>query len=484
MLILHLSLECYPIAKVGGLGDVVGALPKYLNRNDSESWVVMPKYRRKWFDNHQTEIVYRNKVKLDCSQVPFQIERLSESVLGFPVYFIDIPGLWDRPGVYSDSSTNDEYWDTFERYISFQKAALMWISDFDQKPDILHCHDHHTGLIPFMTMCADDFESLKRIPTVLTIHNGEYHGRYSFSEVKFLPKFGWNNVGLLDWHGEMNALAAGIKTAWRVTTVSESYMQELQYHSNGLEALLNKEEGKCIGIVNGIDTEQWNPETDELLEDHYSVDTADKGKKSNKKHLCSKFGLDPKKPLFSFIGRMVNEKGADLLPDLIIKSVDRYPDVQFLILGTGERKLEHRLAEVGADFRENVHVELAYDEKLAHKMYAGSDFMIMPSRVEPCGLNQMYALRYGTIPIVRAVGGLKDTVIDVDEDKNGYGIKFYDFNIPESFEAIEKALRLFNDKKRLKTVIKRGMSLDFSWNSSALNYISLYKTLVKESEKL
>lgn len=484
MLILHLSLECYPIAKVGGLGDVVGALPKYLNRNDSESWVVMPKYHRKWIDEHQTEIVYRNKVRLDCSHIPFQIERLPESVLGFPVYFIDIPGLWDRPGIYSDPVSHEEYWDTFERYISFQKAALMWIREFDQKPDILHCHDHHTGLIPFMTSSADEFESLKHIPTVLTIHNGEYHGRYSFSEVKFLPKFGWDKVGLLEWHGEMNALAAGIKTAWRVTTVSESYMQELQYHSNGLEALLTKEEGKSLGIVNGIDTEQWNPETDALLDHHYSIDSAEEGKRTNKKHLCSEFGFDPDKPLISFIGRMVNEKGADLLPDLITKTIDKHTDAQFLILGTGEKKLEKRFDTLGKEHGEHVHVELAYDEKLAHRIYAGSDFMIMPSRVEPCGLNQMYALRYGTIPIVRAVGGLKDTVIDYEEDDNGYGIRFYDFNIPESFEAIEKALKLFNDKKRFKTVIKRGMSLDFSWNSSALNYITLYKTLVKESDKL
>lgn len=477
MFIAHLSLECYPIAKVGGLGDVVGALPKYLNRNDEQAIVVLPKYKNQWMKDKKTETVFSGCLTLDEESFKYSIERLKGDEISFPVYLINIPGLWDRPGIYADPTTQYAYWDTLQRYIGFQTAALQWFQSMEQKPDVIHCHDHHTAFVPFITTRCKEFESLKHIPTVLTIHNGEYHGEYDFKEARMLPDFPWSESGLLDWHGKMNALATGIKTAWKVTTVSESYMQELQYHSNGLEALLTKEEGKCQGIINGIDTETWDPNTDPYVAKTFNRRNYISGKKENKHHLMQTLGQDDETMVISFIGRLVREKGADLLPDLITQLVDHYHDIQFVILGTGEKTIEDRLRTLANDQIDQVRVVLEYNEKLAHQIYAGSDFLLMPSRVEPCGLNQMYALRYGTIPIVRAVGGLKDSIVDVGEAEEGYGIRFYDFNIPESFEAVKRARKLFNDKKTFKTVIKRSMALDFSWNSSALNYIQLYKSL-------
>lgn len=478
MFVIHVSSECYPAAKVGGLGDVVGALPKYLNKMDCETWVVMPKYKTPWILKQNPKAIYSGIIGLENNRFQYNIYQITEEVLGFPLILIDIPGFTDREGVYADPSSGEPYWDEFQRYVLFQKAFLLWVKTFDKKPDIIHCHDHHTALIPFMMTQAHDFSSLKTIPTILTIHNGEYHGRYPFSYCRFLPKFDWHAVGLLEWQESLNALASGIKTAWKVTTVSNSYMQELQYNSNGLESLLVKEENKCVGIVNGIDSDFWDPETDYMVSHNYNIKDAESGKLENKKALASKYGMDIKRPLFTFIGRLVTEKGADILPNLVFDFLQRHNDAHFFILGTGSKGIEYRIKALSEALPDNVTVELRYDEILAHQLYAASDFLLMPSRVEPCGLNQMYALRYGAIPIVRAVGGLRETIIDIEE-KNGYGIKFYDFNISEALIALERALTIYNDKNRIKNVVKRGMALNFSWNSSALNYIKHYTSMLK-----
>lgn len=468
-------MECYPAAKTGGLGDVVGALPKYLH-SESENetcFVVIPKYEMKWFKNQTYQEVFRGSIRQAERIFPFFIEQVTSFNEGFPLFVINIPGRLDRNGIYHDNEGGFAYSDEGERYIAFQEALLKWVNIFDKLPDVMHCHDHHTSLIPFMMTSCPEFERLANIPTVLTIHNGEYHGQYHFSDTRYMPAFYWNKVGLLEWNGVFNSLACGIKTAWKVTTVSQTYMQELMYHSSGLEPLMVKEEKKCTGILNGIDSEVWDPATDPRIPHHYSADTIQPGKQLNKKVLCERFGLNPDKPIISFIGRMVREKGADLLPDLFAHFLNTRNDIQFVVLGTGERWMHQRFAELAAQFPGKCGVSLEYNETLAHVIYAGSEFIIMPSRVEPCGLNQMYAMRYGTIPIVRAVGGLRDTVVDIEEE-NGYGIRFYNFNLEESREAIEKAATLFYDTRLMHLTQQRAMKLDFSWKKAAKNYKDLY----------
>ncbi|TNE71496.1 glycogen synthase [bacterium] len=479
MFLIHTSMECYPAAKTGGLGDVVGALPKYLHDKKNPCFVVIPKYRLKWFANQTYQEVHAGDFYQDNRKFHFSIQQVTSFNEGFPLFVIDIPGRFDRNGIYYDNEGGWGYGDDCERFIGFQYALLNWVNVFDTLPDVIHCHDHHTALIPFMMTQSPEFSRLKGVPTVLTIHNGEYHGQYHFANTRHLPAFHWKSMGLLEWNGVFNSLATGIKTAWKVTTVSNSYMDELKYNSAGLEPLILREERKTLGIINGIDDEVWNPETDPRLPFHYAVNHIQPGKQMNKKALCEAFHLDPDKPIISFIGRMVREKGADLLPDLFAHLLETRHDLQFVILGTGERWMHHRFAELANHYRGRCAAKLEYNESLAHLIYAGAEFIIMPSRVEPCGLNQLYAMRYGTIPIVRAVGGLRDTVIDLNEDpQNGYGFRFYNFNLEESMNAIERAINLYYDKQRLFEVQQKIMKLDFSWKQAANQYKNLYKSLV------
>jgi starch synthase len=253
-------------------------------------------------------------------------------------------------------------------------------------------------------------------------------------------------------------------------------MRELAQNSNGLEWLFQNETQKSRGIINGIDTEVWNPETDPMIAEHYSHSKMAAGKRKNKQVLCEQFGLDPQYPTISFIGRLVYEKGADLLPDLFRQYLESSQSVNFIVLGTGDRNLHQQFEAMSDQFVGYFDATLDYNEPLAHQIYAGSDFMIMPSRVEPCGLNQMYCMRYGTVPIVRNIGGLKDTVVDLDET-DGYGIKFDDFSLQAAAEAVQRAIDLFQDDNKMADTRKRIMKLDFSWNASAKEYINMYNEL-------
>ena len=479
MHVIHTSAECYPVAKAGGLADVVGALPKYQNEIGITSWVVMPAYDVGFIQQHTFETVHKAKAHIGPHWFTYSIKRETTNALGFPLYVVDIPGRFDRPGVYVDPASGYGYWDEFERYASFQVAVLDWINAFAVKPDIIHCHDHHTALIPYMMTSCPDYETLKGIPTILTIHNGEYHGWYDMGKRFLLPYIYPDRVGLLEWSGRLNALSAGLRTAWSVTTVSQSYMDELKYNSAGLESLINSEYAKSQGIINGIDTEVWNPETDPLIAHPFNESSITAGKQRNKEVLCNYFNLNPERPTFSFIGRLVREKGAELLPEAISRFLSSGYEANFVILGTGDPGLQHRFREMSREFLGYFDASLQYNEKLAHQIYAGADFLLMPSRVEPCGLNQMYALRYGTIPVVRSIGGLKDTVMDMDNDE-GYGICFEDYTVDEVLHAIIRGYTLYQNKSRLKVLRKRAVGLDFSWTNSAKMYDDLYRKLTKK----
>ncbi|MDP5100764.1 MAG: glycogen synthase [Nonlabens sp.] len=466
MKVVHISAECYPVAKVGGLADVVGALPKYLNEKGTQASVIMPFYNVPYTRDAQVEVVYEAGVYLDTYHYEFRILKDNNRAIGFDLYFVDIPELLFEEYVYSQDDT--------KRFVAFQIAALQYIQTQKNKPAVVHCHDHHTGLVPFMMQHCTMFENLKHIPTVLTIHNAQYQGWFGHDQQSLLPTFNKAHVGLLDWDGSINSLAAAIKCAWRVNTVSPSYMEELMERANGLESLLSHERNKCTGILNGIDSSVWNTATDSFLVKNYTVTSNVSGKKANKKWLCEQYDLDIDKPLFVFIGRLVYEKGSDLFPEAFEKIL-KDGKVSLLLLGSGDKETEASLKELKTQHPENYNLHIGYDESLSRKMYAGADFLLMPSRVEPCGLNQLYSLRYGTIPIVSNVGGLKDTVIDVDN--NGYGFVIQEISVTAIVEVVQRAAVVYEDSAWLQKNRKYIMKLDYSWEHAASQYITLYNSL-------
>ena len=470
MEIVHVSAECYPVAKAGGLGDVVGALPRYQQDAGHVAKVVMPMYRTRFLYENKWSVAHKGGASLGSAWFEYTVIKETTNLLGFDLYLVDVHGLLDRDKIYG-------YDDDDERFLVFQIAVTDWMSQWAHQPDIVHVHDHHTGLIPFMMQHSFAFRTLASVPVVLTIHNAQYQGAMNWDKSSLIPSWDSWKRGLLEWEGRINPLAAAIKCAWRVTTVSQTYLQEMRVTSNGLEPLFEYERGKCVGILNGIDTQVWDPASDPTLDRHYKIRDAASGKQAAKKELCSTFNLDPEKPLFVFIGRLVGEKAAELLPDVIIDSFQHIGRrMNFLILGSGEREVEARLNALKPISSGDFGLYIGYNEKLAHRMYAGADFLLMPSRVEPCGLNQLYAMRYGTVPVVRSTGGLKDTVIDIG-DENGYGITHLNASVGDITHAIYRSIRLYEHTSELHRIRQRMMKLDFSWNKSAQAYIDLYKTL-------
>lgn len=469
MKITHISAECYPVAKVGGLADVVGALPKYQQNKKDTALVIMPFYNNKYTKEHEFQSIYESELKLDITSYNYRVLKLKENILDFDIFFIDVPELLYKDYVYSFDDT--------ERFLAFQIAALDWMLTWKTKPSIIHCHDHHTGLIPFMLQESFKYKSLNRIPVILTIHNAQYQGWFSNEKTNLIPEFNRNNFGLLDWNYQINPLATAIKCAWAVTTVSPSYMEELKENANGLESLLSHESAKCHGILNGIDSEVWNPQTDEFIIKNYNSRTIKSGREVNKKWLCETFNLDESKPLFAFIGRLVHEKGTDLLPEILEKALAN-KEISVLVLGSGSEETQNQLKELIAKHENYYYAFIGYDEKLSHIIYAGADFLLMPSRVEPCGLNQMYALRYGTIPIVRNIGGLKDTIVDIDND--GFGFIHEDVEVNQILHAISRATSFYSNKTKFNKTRKEIMEIDHSWHVSANEYNKLYQSILKK----
>ncbi|MFN4975562.1 MAG: glycogen synthase [Bacteroidota bacterium] len=469
MEIIHLSAECYPVAKAGGLGDVVGALPKYQCKSGHIAKVVMPMYRTAFLYNHEWTVDFKGHANLANWHFDFTIIKEKHQTLGYDLFLIDINGLLDRQKIYG-------YDDDAERFTAFQIAALTWMRSWEHRPDIVHCHDYHTGLIPFMIRYCYDLQSLAGIKTILTIHNAQYQGWMTWDKSRFIPRWDLWKRGMLEWANNINPLASAVKCADRVTTVSHSYLEELKFQSNGLEKLFEYERGKCVGILNGIDIEVWNPTTDKYIENHFSLATVAAGKEKNKALLCHRFGFDISKPLIVFIGRLVGEKAADLLPDAIAGAIHQFGSAaSFLILGSGEHQLEGRLTDMLMPFSGTYNAVIGYDESLSHLMYAGADFLLMPSRVEPCGLNQLYAMRYGTIPMVRSTGGLRDTVTDMG-DPEGFGIRFDQASVGDIIYSIGRAIQVYQDKDQIGRMRKWMMQVDHSWENTVQQYDRVYRS--------
>lgn len=471
MKVFHLSVECFPVAKVGGLADVVGALPKYQREMGIDAAVIMPYFQRKFVRDHDFDIVAKGDFYQGSILLNYEVLKEKHDTLGFPLYLIRIPGLLDREEVYC-------YADEADQWIAFQHAFLHYIKSNSIFPDIIHCHDHHVGLIPFLTRHSIDYKVFDKVKTVFTVHNGQYQGWMNWNKGIILPAFDTWKWGLLDWDGLINPLATAIKCCDAYTTVSEGYLTELFQEANGLQNLFYDERQKATGIVNGIDTAYWDPAIDAQIKANYEIASVEEGKKKNKEMLCSTYGLDPTLPLLSFIGRFAGEKGADILPEIVEELIhEQTGKLNIFILGSGDPEIQAHIAELTDRFEQGLAIYLGYNEELAHQVYAASDLLIMPSRVEPCGLNQLYALKYGTIPVVRNIGGLKDTVVDVKE--GGYGFKFEEVDATQAVEAVDRALSYINNSENLNQLREKAMNLDFSWGKSARKYIELYNHLLK-----
>lgn len=467
MTIFHLSTECYPVAKVGGLADVVGALPKYQNKiKEVNAKVVMPWYNKHFVYDYDFEVVFDGFIHQGSNMLQVQVMKETTDVLGFELFMVKIPGLLDRENPYG-------YEDESFQFLAFQQGVLHWLTAMKIRPDVLHCHDYHTGLIPFMIENCEEFEFLKGVKTIGTIHNGEYQGMMSWDMVNYMPPFDHHKWGLLDWNGFINPLASMIKCCSAFTTVSEGYLEELFVSFRGLESLVREEFSKAYGIINGIDTDVWNPQTDPMIDFNFNSKNALKIKKKNKAKLCKEYSLNPELPLFAFIGRFATEKGADLLPDLIWRSIKQsFGGLNIIVLGSGNAYIEQQLKELDSVYS-NFATDIGYKEHLSHKIYASADFLLMPSRVEPCGLNQMYAMRYGTVPVVSYTGGLRDTVKDITT--GGSGLNFTYPGVDDIIHAMSRGVNIYKNKAQMDELVLSNMKFDFAWEKSAEKYLTLYK---------
>ena len=354
---------------------------------------------------------------------------------------------------------------------------VNWLSHWTELPSVVHCHDHQAGLIPFMMKYCYDYQKLAKVKTVLSIHNAQYQGAMGWDKSILIPRWDMSKKGLLEWGDSINSLAAAVKCADKVTTVSPSYMQQLTTASNGLELLFKNEIAKCVGILNGIDNEIWDPASDKMVPFHYNSSTVQEGKQKNKNALCAKYSLDNTKPLIVFIGRLVAEKAADVLPGAIQHALDKTNcGANFFIIGAGDTATESALNYLVQLYPGQYNTFIGYDEKIGHEAYAAADFLLMPSRVEPCGLNQLYALRYGTIPMVRDTGGLHDTVIDMG-DAGGFGIKFLHASEADIVYSIERAIEVYKNKKQMNAMIQIAMQMDHSWESVIAAYKKVYQSI-------
>ena len=469
MEIIHVSAECYPMAKAGGLGDVVGALPKYQCQAGHFAKVIMPMYRTKFLTTNTWVVDFKGHAYLGNKYFEFTIIKEATNKLGYDLFLVDINGLLDREKIYG-------YSDDAERFISFQIAVLTWLNTWQHQPDIIHVHDYHAGLIPFMVKNCYAFERLRFIKTILTIHNAQYQGWLSWDKANYLPAYDGYKWGDLDWKNNINPLASAVKCAWKVTTVSHSYMAELRFNSNGLEDLFEYEKGKCLGILNGIDNEVWDPATDPFLHNNFTVKSVMAGKKKNKKKICDIFGLDENLPLFVFIGRLVGEKAADILPNAFLNVLYHQKNKAcYMVLGSGDKEVESQLNNITTQYSGYYNTMIGYDETLSHQLYAAADFLLMPSRIEPCGLNQMYAMRYGTVPIVRSTGGLQDTVTDMGEWE-GFGIRFNHASVGDLAHSIYRATEVYKDKTHLAWMRKHMMQIDHSWEGVVQEYTRVYES--------
>lgn len=479
MHIVFAASECAPWAKTGGLADVVSALPKTLVKLGHKVHVYLPYYRQ------VAKAVPDAPVLLPSVTVPFPSYNRFARVLdggngdGVQVYFIDVPELFDRESFYSTPS--GDYPDNAERFGTFCRAVLE-ASKTIGVPDVYHVHDWQSAMLAVMLRSIYYFDPvLRHVPALLTIHNAGYQGTFPprTIETLLLP---WDMFTFekLEQYDQVNFLKGGIVYSDAITTVSPTYAQEIQTKEfgNGLEDTLRSRSADLFGILNGADYSEWDPATDPLIAAHYSPKKLD-GKKECRRDLLHAFRLEDvgdETAIIGVVSRFATQKGIDFIIDIMDRLLKE--DVVLVMLGNGEEYYERLLTEMAERYPAKVRVQVKFDNVMAHKIEAGSDMFLMPSRYEPGGLNQIYSLKYGTIPIVRATGGLQDS-IDEEPDGSGNGFKFRGYDPNALLEAIERALTVFKDKKTWKTMMKRAMEQDFSWDKPAQEYVRVYERIIQ-----
>ncbi len=475
--VLHISTECYPMAKAGGMADVVGSLPVYQSKLNWYPSVIIPRYRLPYFETNTFRKVYSGSFKMESTGYFFDIIKVQKNGAPFDLYCVHIPELYDRDSIYLDKN-GIGFSDEPERNIGFQRAVLEWLNAENPGFSILHCHDHQTGFIPFLVKKTETYPSISNLKIFYTIHNGAYNSRYPWYRRDLLPLYPSKLNQLIDWDGHMDASATAIRYSDHVSTVSPSYLQECVNDLAPLRYAVSNEPDRFSGILNGIDADVWNPKTDELLTSPFTK-SWDQFKKSNKAEILSHLYRSEDVPLLSFIGRFAHQKGGDLLVPAIERILAKYGFVNFFILGSGDKFIESKVQDLHDIYSERVAIYLGYNESLAHQVYAASDFIIMPSRFEPCGLNQMFAMRYGSLVIARKTGGLKDTVIDYEG--GGHGISFDFDSIDDLVHAMSRALNLYKNQSLFKDLRNQVVKFDFSWDQSAKKYCDIYNKLIQAS---
>ncbi|MEW6357803.1 MAG: glycogen synthase GlgA [Planctomycetota bacterium] len=489
MNILIASSEVAPFAKTGGLADVAGSIPKPLSKLGHDVAVVMPLYR----------VVHKNCAGIastgETVKIPVGQETVSASIMKStipksraPIYFIDCPRYFDRDELYGPKG--DDYPDNAARFVFFSRAVLETIKALRLKVDILHCHDWQTALIPVYLKTLYQHEpALKEIGSLFTIHNLAYQGLFWHWDMK-LTGLPWNlfNWEELEFYGKLNFMKGGLVFADILNTVSKTYAGEIQTTDDfgkGLERVLSHRSEDLYGIVNGVDYDVWNPADDPLIPARYSPDKL-AGKAKCKRALQEKNGLACRDvPLIGMIGRLDPQKGWDLIEEIIDDLMAR--DLQLVVLGTGMERYHKLLGRIAEAYSHKVGVNLTFDNALAHQIEAGADMFLMPSHYEPCGLNQLYSLKYGAAPIVRRTGGLADTISDCTPGavKSGRanGFSFDEYSGGALLAAIDRALDAYKDKTLWTKLMKIGMKQDWSWKRSAQEYVALYKKALQKSRQ-
>ncbi|MGB1090815.1 MAG: glycogen synthase GlgA [Oceanobacter sp.] len=487
MNILFATSEVHPIIKTGGLADVSGGLPNAYAELGHDVRLVLPGYQVVWEKLNDVHIVVEFDLYVSGRHHPVVIKQARCTGLNVLLWVVDIPDLYDRPGnPYLDDNGGD-WWDNGERFGLFSRIVAelaMDVHGIGWRADLVQANDWQTGLVPaYLGEYSDS-----RPATIFTIHNMAYQGNFPHSLYQFLelPWHWWRSEGGLEFHGQMSMLKAGIEMADWVTTVSPTYAEEITRpeFAYGLEGVLarRKDQGRLVGVLNGIEASVWNPAKDPLIAKNYSAEQdCASGKAENKQALLNFFGLheseiDLDLPVVGLVGRLVWQKGIDLVLDLIPSLVEQ-TNVQFVILGSGDRVHHESLQQLAIRYPKRVLVHLGYSERLAHLVEAGSDMFLMPSRFEPCGLNQIYSLLYGTPPIVHCTGGLADTVVNATEENlasgAATGFVFYDPSHHALESTVKHALYLYGRKSSWQKLQKQGMQQAFGWTESAHRYLAL-----------
>lgn len=475
--LLYVASECVPFIKTGGLADVVGSLPKNLDQKEFDVRVILPKYacmKPEWKD----KLEYVTHFYLDFNWKSCYVGILKTEVEGITFYFVDNESYFSGMKPYEDT-----LWD-IEKFAYFSKAVLSALPQLQFRPDIIHCHDWQTGLVPvYLDHFRFDNEYYQGIKTIMTIHNLRFQGIWGTKEVREitgLPEY-YFSPDKLEAYKDANLLKGGIVYSDVVTTVSDTYAEEIKvpFYGERLDGLMNARSNSLYGIVNGIDYNEYNPETDMWLPYKYSIQDFRKQKVKNKLVLQEELGLekDPKKMMIGVVSRLTDQKGFDLIACVLDELCQ--DEIQLVVLGTGDEKYENMFRHFAWKYPNKVSANIYYSDPMSHKIYGSCDAFLMPSLFEPCGLSQLMSLRFGTIPIVRETGGLKDTVEPYNEfEKTGTGFSFKNYNAHEMMSVVRYAEQIYYDKKRdWNKIVERAMEKDFSWNHSARQYADLYNRL-------